>query len=333
MWKRRMQSPMFSGRGPKMGYTNLYEALKLHRGSVFAPAEPRPGMPCVLYFPGCGGALFYDRIGMSSILLLLKAGFAVAVPPRHLCCGFPLLAAGMDTAFEDNLAQNRQYLTSMLRNLVKQGFSVKHLATACGSCRDGLERMHMETLFPDLTIRDVGQIVLPLLRKEDIRAPLPEGAELIYHGACHCEWADVHKIKGQNQIVRALSDFSGAQVRLNPGCCGESGMGAVTSPQIYNLLRARKQERLGKDFEGGYQGPVVVGCPSCKIGIARCCINMHEKRPVLHVMEWLAGLLDGEDRRQSFRKKVNETRGDVRVVDVSAVTPGAAAEEAQEDEA
>ena len=85
-----------------MGYTNLYEALKLHRGSVFAPAEPQPGMPCALYFPGCGGALFYDRIGLSSIMLLLKAGFAVAVPPRHLCCGYPLLAAGMDTAFEDN---------------------------------------------------------------------------------------------------------------------------------------------------------------------------------------------------------------------------------------
>ena len=333
IWKRRMQSPMFSGRGPKMGYTNLYEALKLHRGSVFAPAEPAPDMPCVLYFPGCGGALFYDRIGMSSIMLLLRAGFAVAVPPRHLCCGFPLLAAGLDTAFEDNLAQNRQYLTSMLRGLTKQGFSVKHLATACGSCRDGLERMHMEALFPDVTIRDVGQIVLPLLHKEDLAAPLPAGTELIYHGACHCEWADVHKSKGQNQIVRALADFSGAKVRLNPGCCGESGMGAVTSPQIYNLLRARKQERLAKEFAGGYAGPVVVGCPSCKIGIARGLINMHDKRPVLHVMEWLAGLLDGEDRRQSFRKKVNETRGEVRVVDLTGTAPvaGAAVEEKQED--
>ena len=100
-------------------------------------------MPCVLYFPGCGGALFYDRIGVSSIMLLLKAGFAVAVPPRHMCCGFPLLAAGMDTAFEDNMAQNRQYLASMLRNLAKQGFDCKHLVTACGSCRDGLERLHM----------------------------------------------------------------------------------------------------------------------------------------------------------------------------------------------
>ena len=316
VWKRRVQSPLFSGRGPKMGYTNLYESLKLHRGAVFAPAEPTPGMPLVLYFPGCGGALFYDRIGVSSIMLLLKAGFAVAVPPRHMCCGFPLLAAGMDTAFEDNMAQNRQYLAAMLRNLTKQGFDCKYLVTACGSCRDGLERMNMQAQFPDLVMRDVAQLTLPLLSSENLTAPLPEGSKLLYHGACHCEWADVHKIKGQKQVARALGDFSGADVTLSPGCCGESGMGAMTSPQIYNLLRSRKQKRLGEALGDDYTGPVVVGCPSCKIGIARCLINMHDKHPVLHVAEWLAGLVDGEDRRQSFRKKVNETRGDVRVVNL-----------------
>lgn len=316
VWKRRVQSPLFSGRGPKMGYTNLYESLKLHRGAVFAPAEPTPGMPLVLYFPGCGGALFYDRIGVSSIMLLLKAGFAVAVPPRHMCCGFPLLAAGMDTAFEDNMAQNRQYLAAMLRNLTKQGFDCKYLVTACGSCRDGLERMNMQAQFPDLVMRDVAQLTLPLLSSENLSAPLPEGSKLLYHGACHCEWADVHKIKGQKQVARALGDFTGADVTLSPGCCGESGMGAMTSPQIYNLLRSRKQKRLGEALGDDYTGPVVVGCPSCKIGIARCLINMHDKHPVLHVAEWLAGLVDGEDRRQSFRKKVNETRGDVRVVNL-----------------
>ncbi|MGE4310765.1 FAD-binding and (Fe-S)-binding domain-containing protein [Desulfovibrio sp.] len=316
VWKRRMQSPLFSGRGPKMGYTNLYESLKLHRGAVFAPAEPTPGMPLVLYFPGCGGALFYDRIGVSSIMLLLKAGFAVAVPPRHMCCGFPLLAAGMDTAFEDNMAQNRQYLAAMLRNLTKQGFDCKYLVTACGSCRDGLERMNLQAQFPDLVMRDVAQLTLPLLSSENLSAPLPEGSKLLYHGACHCEWADVHKIKGQKQVARALGDFTGADVTLSPGCCGESGMGAMTSPQIYNLLRSRKQKRLGEALGEDYTGPVVVGCPSCKIGIARCLINMHDKHAVLHVAEWLAGLVDGEDRRQSFRKKVNETRGDVRVVNL-----------------
>ena len=320
VWKKRMQSPIFAGSGPKMGYTNLYESLRLHRGSVFAPKEVTPGMPCVLYFPGCGGSLFYDRIGLAAIMLLLHTGHAVAVPPRHLCCGYPLLAAGMDTEYEDNMAQNRQYLASMLRNLIKQGFDVRYLATACGSCRDSLARMKLNEQFPQLEQKDVSQIVLPLLQHESMEAPVAPGTNVLYHAACHCEWAGVPTLKGQAQLTGALEQLCKVKVSTIPGCCGESGMGAVTSPTIYNLLRARKKERLAQAFEpqpqtgACYAGPILVGCPSCKIGIARCLIQLKEKHPVLHVLEWLANQVDGEDRRQRFRRRANETRGDVRIV-------------------
>ena len=304
----------------RQGYTNLYESLRLHRGSVFAPREVTPGMPCVLYFPGCGGSLFYDRIGLAAIMLLLHTGHAVAVPPRHLCCGYPLLAAGMDTEYEDNMAQNRQYLASMLRNLIKQGFDVRYLATACGSCRDSLARMKLNEQFPQLEQKDVSQIVLPLLQHEGMEAPVAPGTNVLYHAACHCEWAGVPTLKGQAQLTGALEQLCKVKVSTIPGCCGESGMGAVTSPTIYNLLRARKKERLAQAFEpqpqtgACYAGPILVGCPSCKIGIARCLIQLKEKHPVLHVLEWLANQVDGEDRRQRFRRRANETRGDVRIV-------------------
>ena len=320
VWKKRMQSPIFAGSGPKMGYTNLYESLRLHRGSVFAPREVTPGMPCVLYFPGCGGSLFYDRIGLAAIMLLLHTGHAVAVPPRHLCCGYPLLAAGMDTEYEDTMAQNRQYLASMLRNLIKQGFDVRYLATACGSCRDSLARMKLNEQFPQLEQKDVSQIVLPLLQHEGMEAPVAPGTNVLYHAACHCEWAGVPTLKGQAQLTGALEQLCKVKVSTIPGCCGESGMGAVTSPTIYNLLRARKKERLAQAFEpqpqtgACYAGPILVGCPSCTIGIARCLIQLKEKHPVLHVLEWLANQVDGEDRRQRFRRRANETRGDVRIV-------------------
>jgi len=319
MWKKRMENPLFAGKGPKTGYTNLYEALKLHRGSIFAPREPEPGMELALYFPGCGGALFYDRIAMSSIMLMLRAGIAVAVPPRHLCCGFPLLAAGMDTAFEDNMAQNRQYLAAMIRNLTKHGFNCRYFATACGSCRDGMERLNMRESFPDMELNDVTQLVLPRLRAPGDK---DVAKSVLYHGACHCEWAGVHKIRGRKQLVQALGEFGRCQIRVSEGCCGESGMGAMTSPQIYNLLRQRKRANLETVFADGYEGPVLVGCPSCKIGIGRTLLAMHDKRPVLHITEWLAGQLDGEDRRQTFRKKVNETRGEVRVVPLEELPGG-----------
>ncbi|MBQ9537284.1 MAG: FAD-binding oxidoreductase [Desulfovibrionaceae bacterium] len=314
-WMKRMQSPMFSGKGPKMGYTNLYESLKLQRGSIFAPSEPTEDMPLALYFPGCGGALFYDRIGMSAIYLLLKAGIAVCVPPKHLCCGYPLLSAGMDTAFDDNLAQTRQYLAQMLRGLTRRKFALKYLVTSCGTCRDSLERMDIAATCPGLEQLDVVQLILRHIDPKLFTKPQEQKTRL-YHGACHCEWAGVHLIKGQQQIVQELSNLTGYEVFLNQGCCGESGMGSVTSPGIYNLLRERKQLALSAEFAKGYAGPIIVACPSCKIGIGRCLINLNEKRPVLHATEWLAGLLDGEERRQSFRKKVNETRGDVRIIQI-----------------
>ena len=323
VWKKRMQSPMFSGRGPKMGYTNLYESLKLSRGSIFTPGEPTEGMPLALYFPGCGGALFYDRIGISSIMLMLAAGFAVAVPPKHLCCGYPLLAAGMDVAFEDTLAETRQYLSSFLRKLGRRKFQLSYLVTACGTCRDSLERMRLVDSFPSLLQQDVVQLVLPRLterlQKESPCAlgdPEQVKKTILYHTACHVEWAGLHRVKGQAQIAAQLSLATGYDVRLASGCCGESGMGAVTSPAIYNLLRSRKQESLAAFFATGYDGPVLVGCPSCKIGIARSLIQLNEKRQVLHTVEWLAALLDHEDRRQSFRKKVNETRGEIRAIEL-----------------
>ena len=318
-WKKRFESPMFSGRGPKMGYTNLYESLKLSRGNIFLPHSFSENMPLALYFPGCGGALFYDRIGISSLMLLLSAGYAVAIPPKHLCCGYPLLAAGMDTAYEDTLAECRQQISEMLRKISRRKFAIKLLVTSCGTCLDSLSRLHLSDSFPGLAQSDVVQAVLPLLDRQLFT--LPESPKpMLYHGACHCEWEGLHRVKGQAQIVNQLSQSTGYEVRLHPGCCGESGMGSITSPAIYNQLRKRKEQALRQTFEEGYDGPVLVGCPSCKIGIGRCLINLGEKRQVLHVAEWLAGLIDGEDRRQSFRKRVNETRGELRVVEMSKLT-------------
>ena len=314
-WRKRIQSPLFSGKGPKIGYTNLYESLKLHRGHIFTPrdipAEERPNTPCVLYFPGCGGSLFYDRIGTSAIFLLLKAGFAVAVPPRHMCCGYPLITAGMDKAFKRNKEATRKQLTTLVEDVRKQGFNLNHLVTTCGSCIDGLERMELPSRISGLIQKDVVQLALPLIPPQ---ANL-EGAPRLYHGACHAEWTGVHKVKGRELLLRALSDFTGGSFNVSPGCCGESGMGAMTSPHIYNLLRERKRQNL-EEALSHYAGPLIVGCPSCKVGMGRILIAMQDKRPVLHTTEWLAQHMEGPEWRLAFKKKVNETRGEVRVVEV-----------------
>ncbi len=315
-WRRRMENPMFSGPGPKMGYTNLYESLKVHKGNIFSTSDSPAALPLVLYFPGCGGSLFYDRIGLSTVFLLLHAGFAVMVPPRHMCCGYPALSAGMDVAYEDNKAVNRQYMASMLRSAQQQGFTVTHIVTSCPTCLDSLERYELGDQFPDIKLLDAGQLVFPILneRNRGQVTPLPAGTRLIYHGSCHCPWAGVHRVKGHQLLMHEVEQFSGARLVLSSGCCGESGTGAMTSPAIYNELRRVKRGNLEGLMGDGYRDVILVPCPSCKIGIGRNLLGMKRKNHVYHVNEFVAGLIDGEDRRQSFRRKVAETKGDLRVV-------------------
>ncbi|MBQ7456126.1 MAG: FAD-binding oxidoreductase [Desulfovibrio sp.] len=308
--KAKFQNPIFAGPGPKMGYTNLYESLKINRGNIFTPHEEIAGKETVIYFPGCGGALFYDRIGLSSVMLLIASGFTVAVPNRHACCGYPVLAAGLDTGYEEILAQTRQMLFELIRSLQKREVGQIYLATSCGTCRESLGRMELAEYAPIIQ-QDVVQLALQHLDTRLFTRPEQE-KPILYHGSCHSEWEGLHKVKGQPQIVAQLSKATGYAVELHPGCCGESGMGSVTSPAIYNQLRARKELALSDRLKDGYDGPILVSCPSCKIGIARCLLNLHEKQRVLHTSEWLASLLDGEDRRQSFKKLVNESRGAIR---------------------
>ena len=315
-WRKHMQSPLFSGPGPKMGYTNLYESLKIHKGNIFSPSEDVQNTPLVFYFPGCGGGLFYDRIGLSSVMLLLQAGFAVVVPPKHMCCGYPLLAAGSDIHYEDNKAKNRQYMAAILRSCQQKGFQCKYIVTSCPTCLDGMKRMGLEESFEGLRAIDLTQLVLPFFNESQKgkTPPLPAGTRLIYHGSCHCPWTGVNIIKGHQALMQAVESFSGAHIVLSQGCCSESGTGSMTTPEIYNILRKSKQENLGQLMGDNYAQPLLVACPSCKIGIARCMLNMKRKNHTLHIAEFIAGLIDGEDRRQSFRKRVGETKAEIRVI-------------------
>lgn len=116
-------------------------------------------------------------------------------------------------------------------------------------------------------------------------------------------------IKGVQKQAGAIARLTGAAIEVSPGCCGESGMGAIASPLVYNTLRKRKMDVLEAalaDYPA--QSPILVGCPSCKVGITRSLMAIHERRPVLHTVEWLATLLFrerwGEKWIRVFRRRI-----------------------------
>lgn len=349
----KLYNPLFSGKGPEPGYRNLYEALHLERGNIFMAcpvgtlekaSSVQENAPvfgvntafkeAVLYFPGCGGSLLARSIGLSGLALLLRCGVAVILPERHMCCGYPLLSAGADGQFRENRDRNVALLRKTLEQATERGFRVTHVITACGSCRDGIERHDpaswltpiaapSSALLSDPPDRASPESPVDVLKHVDItqflqarlqgtvsesvarQAQLP----VLYHTSCHPEWVGVHKVKGVEKQAVAIAALTGGTVLLSPGCCGESGMGSIASPLVYNPLRQRKTDILEQQLtDCSEQSPVLVGCPSCRVGITRCLYNLHDRRPVLHTVEWLATAFFreqwGEKWLRVFRRRI-----------------------------
>ena len=342
-WRSRFVNPLFSHKGPRPGFKNLMETLHTERGSIFVPQGEVRGT--VLYFPGCGGSVFYRNIGLAGLTMILNAGYAVALPEKHLCCGYPLLAAGAQDAFAENQDRNIRHLRALAQKAAEIGLPIAHVLTACGSCRDGMERHFIPEVFPrvegkDVRLSDVAHFlfsIIPTLpaqpapaeekrngRKEAANghALADSSRRILYHSPCHAEVPGAHKAKAAGIYARELAEHTGAQVSISPGCCGESGMGAMTSPAIYNQLRTRKAAQLERDLaDMPDDAPVIVGCPSCKMGLCRIFLQQGKKRRVLHTLEFLAEQLAGPRWSRKFKKllRAGTVQGDLRLVDMAAL--------------
>ena len=329
-WRKRLKNPLFSGPGPRVGYMNLAETLKLERGGLFVPELPDGKLPeeAILYFPGCGAGVFARRIALTGLGLLLRSGYAVVVPERHMCCGYPLLSAGMHKLFAANLDRNRRQLAEAVDKARAAGFKLTKLAATCGSCQEGLERHSIV----DMGLTEPIEITrFALNHLPPLDQPL-DNELFIYHASCHSEVPGENRVKCAGRQAMALEAYTGAKVKVSPGCCGESGMGAFTTPDVYNVLRDRKRLNLAHLLPSAReQLPVLVGCPSCKQGIGRVLLQLHDERRVLHTAEWLGEMvfkgLWGERWLRILRRNAlisTDERG-LRHVDVGLTPPPAPA--------
>jgi FAD/FMN-containing dehydrogenase/Fe-S oxidoreductase len=313
-WRERLDSPLLRGKGPSTQFKNLKEGLLLSRGNIISE-EGGVSKRAVIYFPGCGASLFYRSIGMAAVRLLLDSGVSVILPPDHLCCGYPLLASGCRDQFERIGKDNQKVLENLIRQAETAGFAVKAVLTSCGTCREGIKDYRLKSLETrQVEHMDVVQYVIQLMKGGFGQAP----EHLLYHAACHHEWTGVAPLKAGDVYAREIGKLLGSEVSISPFCCGESGLGALSSPRIYNRLRARKREQLSSDLAGyPAESPVLVGCPSCKIGIQRSLLEMGASRDVLHTLEYLAALRHGANWRKEFHKLLSRSEsreGGVQVV-------------------
>ncbi len=335
--RSRFSSPMFSGPGPQPGYKNIFEILRLDKSSIFVPVLPEGEKVkgTVFYFPGCGGGIFFSQISLAGIVMLLQTGYAVVLPDKHICCGYALLAAGSKKLFEQNMEATAQKMRALAINALGKGYPITHVLTACGSCRDSMQRYGAAELFAkisgsaianEVALDDVGNFLMSNLAP----ATDAQASGILYHSPCHTEVAGMHKIKAPGIYAQKLAAQSGAKVSISRGCCGESGLGAMTSPYIYNKLRQKKTEILRHDLAPlAESAPIVVSCPSCRMGITRIMLKEKSKRPVLHTLEYLAERRSGPRWKRFYRKLLQSAplNNGVRMVSLDALGPIMAAKD------
>jgi FAD/FMN-containing dehydrogenase/Fe-S oxidoreductase len=308
----RASSPLFRAPGPRPGCRNLRELLHAEPGTIFVPKGEIRGT--TLYFPGCGAGIFYAGIGAAALTLLLSAGYAVVLPDEHICCGYPLLAAGLLDLFDENRERNIRLLRGGAERAAARGLPPELLLTSCGSCRSGLER-HLPAALPQ---DDVAHFLFRQSGGAEASRAAAQAGEteeravagapatrpaakrsVLYHAPCHVEVPGVNRTGAARLYARDLGAHTGRAVRISRGCCGEAGLGALTSPDLYNRIRDKKAERLSEELaELPDDAPVLVSCPSCKMGLTRILRGMDTasgKRRVLHCLEFAAEEAGGRD--------------------------------------
>mgnify|MGYP000067066246 FL=1 len=306
-WRRRAENPMFQAPGPKLEYGQLHELLDTPSGNLFVPDKSKwDGRSSVIYFPGCGSALFYPSIALSSIHELLQAGYAVLVSPEHQCCGYPLLSAGCTETFEKNKTRNTEQLNKLVLQARENDLKVQSLLTSCGTCRAALENYDLDDkLESRLETSDIFQFLSPHLQGGNARK-INENEKIVFHSSCHHAFHNVDPSYSNTIYREKLQQVLDTHVGFSKYCCAESGLGALTNPKVYNRLRKRKKASLKQFIDGNdvSSAKILVSCPSCKIGISRSLNALDSKSIALHTMEYISQCLYGMKFKKDLKDNI-----------------------------
>ena len=177
--------------------------------------QPAGDGPRVLLWPDTFNNYFRPDVAKAAVEVLEHAGWRVALPDAHLCCGRPLYEFGM-------LERARRYLSTIMETLaddIRAGTPIVALEPACAS----VFREELLNLFPyHLQARRLSgqvQLLADFLTRDDVHADFPAlGGKALLHGHCH------HKALSDLHTERKLLDALGLQVQLpDSGCCGMAG--------------------------------------------------------------------------------------------------------------
>jgi FAD/FMN-containing dehydrogenase/Fe-S oxidoreductase len=241
--------------------------------SWFQARAPRNiGKPKVILWADTFNNYFKPETAQAAVEVLEDAGFQVAVPRPHLCCGRPLYDYGF-------LKMARSYLNRILSTLAPQidsGTPMVVLEPSCCSVfRDELNGLFPESQRAHKLMEQTFTLSEFLSRKADGYQPPKLNRKAMVQG--HCHHKAIMRLNEEEKVMESMGlDY---QV-LNSGCCGMAGSFGYEKEKYDVSIKAGERALLPKVRKAGLSTLIMADGFSCKEQI-----EQETNRRALHLAE------------------------------------------------
>ncbi len=241
--------------------------------SWFGSRAPRNiGKPQVILWADTFNNYFKPETAQAAVEVLEDAGFGVAVPRPHLCCGRPLYDYGF-------LKMAKSYLNQILSTLgpaIDSGTPMVVLEPSCCSVfRDELNGLFPESARAHRLMEQTFTLSEFLSKHANGYQPPKLKRQAIVQG--HCHHKAIMRMKEEEHVMERMGlDYEA----LESGCCGMAGSFGYEKEKYDVSIRAGERSLLPAVRKAGLSTFILADGFSCKEQI-----EQETNRHALHLAE------------------------------------------------
>ena len=249
---RRRQLPSFS--------SQTFEQWFRARGEA---SEHEGARGTVVLLPDTFTNYNHPDLGRAAVKVLERLGYSVVVP-NMVCCGRPMLSAGMIDKARANAAAN----VDAIHPYVQKGARVAGLEPSCiltfrDEYLDLLEDDDRVSSIADASML-IEEIVAEAMGDGAELSPVREPGRVLFHGHCHQK-----ALVGTGTAMEVLRSIPGCDAEeIESGCCGMAGSFGMEKEHYDVSMRIGEQGLFGPIRAAGEGVTVVSEGVSCRQQIA-----------------------------------------------------------------
>ena len=227
----------------------------------------------IAIFTGCTVDFLYPAMGLSLIHTLNSLDYEVVMPKGEVCCGAPLLGAG--------LREEAIMLAEKNLNAFKK-LQAEAVISLCPTCTHFIRDEYIKLTGEGI---DNAADISAFLCDESLTATLVRPEEhpgnIIYHDPCH----SINYLGLKDEPRRLLKALGFGLIEpADRGCCGLGGTVRLMHGNISRTLLERRIESFNAAGDAETPEMIVTSCPNCVLQLS----SRIKDRPVKHIIEIIA---------------------------------------------